>query len=226
MPRCGPIRGSGVLDTTDKSIGCSRQEADFELLLDQAIEHCANYTFYAVYQNHDTMSISRSSTTLRIVSDKIISYIILTLYMFLTMSSGDRSCLPGNSEVFRLRPYWVFRWVTPVWSLMDGRPTWSFMAEGLRESWFAHSPLYTPHYQSLFGPCDVTHWRSWTRVTIGACCFTWVLADLSRPRYSEVGRVYPLINLLVRHRIDSRRTEVSNINWANGSWMVKADYHL
>lgn len=84
----------------------------------------------------------------------------------------------------------------------------------------------TPHYQSLFGPCDVTHWRSWTRVTIGACCFLWVLADLSRPRYSEVGRVYPLINLLVRHRIDSRRTEVSNINWANGSWMVKADYHL
>lgn len=84
----------------------------------------------------------------------------------------------------------------------------------------------TPHYQSLFGPCDVTHWRSWTRFTIGACCFTWVLADLSRPRYSEVGRVYPLINLLVRHRIDSRRTEVSNINWANGSWMVKADYHL
>lgn len=141
MPRCGPIRGSGVLDTTDKSIGCSRQEADFELLLDQAIEHCANYTVYAVYQNHDTMSISRSSTTLRIVSDKIISYIILTLYMFLTLSSGDRSCLPGNSEVFRLRPYWVFRWVTPVWSLMDGRPTWSFMAEGLRESWFAHSPL-------------------------------------------------------------------------------------
>lgn len=225
MPRCGPIRGSGVLDTTDKSIGCSRQEADFELLLDQAIEHCANYTFYAVYQNHDTMSISRSSTTLRIVSDNIISYIILTLYMFLTMSSGDRSCLPGNSEVFRLRPYWVFRWVTPVWSLMDGRPTWSFMAEGLRESWFAHSPLLL-----IISLCSarVTSLIDdpWTRVTIGACCFTWVLADLSRTRYSEVGRVYPLINLLVRHRIDSRRTEVSNINWANGSWMVKADYHL
>lgn len=225
MPRCGPIRGSGVLDTTDKSIGCSRQEADFELLLDQAIEHCANYTFYAVYQNHDTMSISRSSTTLRIVSDKIISYITLTLYMFLTMSSGDRSCLPGNSEVFRLRPYWVFRWVTPVWSLMDGRPTWSFMAEGLRESWFAHSPLLL-----IISLCSarVTSLIDdpWTRVTIGACCFTWVLADLSRTRYSEVGRVYPLINLLVRHRIDSRRTEVSNINWANGSWMVKADYHL
>lgn len=224
MPRCGPIRGSGVLDTTDKSIGCSRQEADFELLLDQAIEHCANYTFYAVYQNHDTMSISRSSTTLRIVSDNIISYIILTLYMFLTMSSGDRSCLPGNSEVFRLRPYWVFRWVTPVWSLMDGRPTWSFMAEGLRESWFAHSPLLL-----IISLCSarVTSLIDdpWTRVTIGACCFTWVLADLSRTRYSEVGRVYPLINLLVRHRIDSRRTEVSNINWANGSWMVKADYH-
>lgn len=49
--------------------------------------------------------------------------------MFLTMSSGDRLCLPGNSEAFRLHPYRVFRWVTPVWSLMDGRPTWSFMAE-------------------------------------------------------------------------------------------------
>lgn len=88
------------------------------------------------------------------------------------------------------------------------------------------SLFLTPHFQSLFGPCDVTHWWSWTRVTIGACCFTWVLADLSRPRYLEVGRVYPLINLLVRHRMDSRRTEVSDINWANGSWMVKADYHL
>lgn len=76
------------------------------------------------------------------------------------------------------------------------------------------SLFLTPHYQSLFGPCDVTHWWSWTRVTIGACCFTWVLADLSRPRYLEVGRVYPLINLLVRHRMDSRRTEVSDINWA------------
>lgn len=224
MPRCGPIRGSGVLDTTDKSIGCSRQEADFELLLDQAIEHCANYTFYAVYQNHDTMSISRSSTTLRIVSDKIISYIILTLYVY-------------NYE---------FRWQIMPPGEFRGVPVTSILGVSLGnaclkpDGWAAYMVIHgrgsprvvirslslTPHYQSLFGPCDVTHWRSWTRVTIGACCFTWVLADLSRPRYSEVGRVYPLINLLVRHRIDSRRTEVSNINWANGSWMVKADYHL
>lgn len=225
MPRCGPIRGSGVLDTTDKSIGCSRQEADFELLLDQAIEHCANYTFYAVYQNHDTMSISRSSTTLRIVSDKIISYIILTLYMFLTMSSGDRSCLPGNSEVFRLRPYWGVS-LGNACLKPDGWAAYMVIHGRGSPRVVIRSLSLTPHYQSLFGPCDVTHWRSWTRVTIGACCFTWVLADLSRPRYSEVGRVYPLINLLVRHRIDSRRTEVSNINWANGSWMVKADYHL
>lgn len=224
MPRCGPIRGSGVLDTTDKSIGCSRQEADFELLLDQAIEHCANYTFYAVYQNHDTMSISRSSTTLRIVSDKIISYIILTLYVY-------------NYE---------FRWQIMPPGEFRGVPVTSILGVSLGnaclkpDGWAAYMVIHgrgsprvvirslslTPHYQSLFGPCDVTHWRSWTRVTIGACCYTWVLADLSRPRYSEVGRVYPLINLLVRHRIDSRRTEVSNINWANGSWMVKADYHL
>lgn len=224
MPRCGPIRGSGVLDTTDKSIGCSRQEADFELLLDQAIEHCANYTFYAVYQNHDTMSISRSSTTLRIVSDKIISYIILTLYVY-------------NYE---------FRWQIMPPGEFRGVPVTSILGVSLGnaclkpDGWAAYMVIHgrgsprvvirslslTPHYQSLFGPCDVTHWRSWTRVTIGACCYTWVLADLSRPRYSEVGRVYPLVNLLVRHRIDSRRTEVSNINWANGSWMVKADYHL
>lgn len=70
--------------------------------------------------------------------------------MFLNMSFGDRSCLLGNSEAFRLHPYWVFRWVTPVWSLMDGRTTWSFMAEGLRESWFAHSPLLL-----IISPCTV-----------------------------------------------------------------------
>lgn len=69
--------------------------------------------------------------------------------MFLTMSSGDRLCLPGNSEAFRLHPYRVFRWVTPVYSLMDGRPTWSFMAEGLRESWFSHSSLLL-----IISPCS------------------------------------------------------------------------
>lgn len=48
--------------------------------------------------------------------------------MFLNMSFGDRSCLLGNSEAFRLHPYWVFRWVTPVWSLMDGH-SWPRVSE-------------------------------------------------------------------------------------------------
>lgn len=80
------------------------------------------------------------------------------------------------------------------------------------------SLFLTPHYLSLFGPCDVTHWWSWTRVTIGACCYTWVLADLSRPRYLEVGRVYPLINLLVRHRIG--QPENRGVRYKLGQWFM------
>lgn len=80
------------------------------------------------------------------------------------------------------------------------------------------SLFLTPHYQSLFGPCDVTHWWSWTRVTIGACCYTWVLADLSRPRYLEVCRVYPLINLLVRHRIG--QPENRGVRYKLGQWFM------